>query len=280
MKKNKFLKTASIIITFLFLLPKVQAQFFDLPSMVIDSAKIGVVYNLSWKQDTNNLDKVKTEEMILLIGNKINEFMSYNHYRFMEAGRKAEREGALSAFLQNEDYIKSFEAKLTYRIFLNYPTGNYTYTKRISPSTFKYNEALAIYKWQLTDSTKTIDGYSVQRALTDYGGRRWIAWYTLEIPLNEGPYKFRGLPGLIIKMYDADQHYVFSMVRIERYEKPLAIEFIESDYVNTNRGKFLEAEEIFKRDIINRAKDAGVSADGLQTTARNISKRNNPIELK
>ncbi len=45
-----------------------------------------------------------------------------------------------------------------------------------------------------------------------------MAWYTTEIPINDGPYKFFGLPGLIIKLYDEKEHYVFEMTKLERYE--------------------------------------------------------------
>lgn len=33
-----------------------------------------------------------------------------------------------------------------------------------------------------------------QKATCDFAGRKWIAWFTTEIPIQDGPYKFYGLP--------------------------------------------------------------------------------------
>jgi GLPGLI family protein len=44
---------------------------------------------------------------------------------------------------------------------------------------------------------------------TNFGGRLWIiAWFNLEIPINEGPYKFRGLSGLIFEIGDSQTQFM------------------------------------------------------------------------
>ena len=37
--------------------------------------------------------------------------------------------------------------------------------------------------------------FDCQKAECDFRGRRWEAWFTTEIPVGEGPWKLRGLPG-------------------------------------------------------------------------------------
>jgi len=278
MKTQSILKISLLMFVMQMLVSDVYAQFFDHPTKVIDSTNLYVIYKLAWKQDTNDLDYVKNEDMVLFIGNDISKFTSYNQYRFMFEGRKAEREGKLSLFL-TEETIKSFGAKLTYKIYKNYPKGHYTFRRRVMPTNFEYVEALDVYKWQLTALVDTIGDYVAHCATTDYGGRKWIAWYTTEIPINDGPYKFSGLPGLIVKLYDEQEHYVFELDRIERSEETIEIEYDNRDWVKTNRNDFLKAAENFRNDIINRAKEAGMSSSAQQKAARNMLKRNNPIEF-
>ena len=67
-----------------------------------------------------------------------------------------------------------------------------------------------------------------QKATTTYGGRKWIAWFTNEIPLHEGPYIFSGLPGLITQIYDDGNNFFFSLIQIRNsdgklYEKENAL---------------------------------------------------------
>ncbi|MGC5745472.1 GLPGLI family protein [Chryseobacterium sp. NFX27] len=72
------------------------------------------------------------------------------------------------------------------------------------------------FNWKISDSIKTINELKVQRAETNFGGRKWIAWFTQEIPLSYGPYKFNGLPGLIIEIYDTQKDYIFKLIKSEK----------------------------------------------------------------
>ena len=47
-------------------------------------------------------------------------------------------------------------------------------------------------------------------------GRNWIAWYTTDIPIQDGPYKFNGLPGLILKINDETGSHSFQFIGIKK----------------------------------------------------------------
>lgn len=79
--------------------------------------------------------------------------------------------------------------------------------------------------WDLDNETKTIGGYNVQKATAKFGGRNWTAWFTKDISLNEGPYKFRGLPGMIFEIYDDKDNFKFSLVK--SYKIPKTYETLE-----------------------------------------------------
>jgi len=254
------------------------AQFFDYPAEVLDSVNLVVNYRFSWKEDTNDLENVGYDNMILLVGKKVSMFTSKNYYEFMFLGRKAEREGRLQEFLGQD--MSNFGLRWNYKIYKNYPTGQITYIGRVMPNSFQYNENVDVFKWQLTNIVDTIGGYVAHCAYTEYGGRHWVAWYTTDIPINDGPYKFRGLPGLIIKLYDNKEYYVFNMASIEHVDEEMFIEYeYDRAYVYTTREGFLKAQENLRFDIINRAKDAGINDEGQQKAARVMLKRNNPIEF-
>lgn len=271
--------TILVIIFVLQMFPgKIFAQFFALPSEILDTANISVNYTITWKQDKNNLGIIRSEDMLLFIGKSVSLFMSKNQYKVLLIGREAESEGRLMYLLNGEE-IKNYVSRFSYRIYKNYPTGQITYMDKIIPTYFQYSEPLDVFQWQLADSSTTIGDFKANCAYTVYGGRRWVAWYTTDIPISDGPYKFRGLPGLIIRLYDDQKHYVFEMEKLERYEEGVPIELIDRDWVETNRTDFLKAQENLKRDIVNRAQEAGVAVEGQQQAARNAAKKNNPIEF-
>ncbi|MBD8083205.1 GLPGLI family protein [Chryseobacterium caseinilyticum] len=57
-------------------------------------------------------------------------------------------------------------------------------------------------KWNILPVTAKIENYNCQKATTKFGGRTWEAWFSKDLPFPDGPYKFHGLPGLIVKMED------------------------------------------------------------------------------
>ncbi|WP_228394803.1 GLPGLI family protein [Chryseobacterium arthrosphaerae] len=77
----------------------------------------------------------------------------------------------------------------------------------------KINEPL---NWKLSEENKTIGNIKCQKAEVDYGGRVWIAWFAKEIPFQEGPYIFNGLPGLIVEIYDDHKDYLFKLIKIKK----------------------------------------------------------------
>lgn len=88
-------------------------------------------------------------------------------------------------------------------------------------------------KWQLLNETKEYNGYKLQKATTDFGGRSWNAWFSTEVNIKEGPYKFRGLPGLIFIIEDTDQNFIYKLINNEK----LAADYDTKDFVETHYGK-------------------------------------------
>ena len=58
--------------------------------------------------------------------------------------------------------------------------------------------------WKLLDEYQSVLGIRCQKATCEFRGRTYEAFFTSEIPYNDGPYKFDGLPGLILKVKSLD----------------------------------------------------------------------------
>lgn len=69
---------------------------------------------------------------------------------------------------------------------------------------YELTDTLQPIQWILTGETKEILGLPCQKALGDFKGLRYAAWFTTKVPVSDGPWKFNGLPGLILEVYSSD----------------------------------------------------------------------------
>src|SRR5690606_10669622 len=81
--------------------------------------------------------------------------------------------------------------------------------------------------------TKKVNQYNLQKATCDFGGRKWTAWFNTEIPLNEGPYKFHGLPGLIFEVSDSQNQFVFKLIKSYQLKST----YSTADFLESQQGK-------------------------------------------
>lgn len=266
-----------INICFLYALSTSAQLRFDYTYLNLDTSNLRCTYSLTFAEDSTKTERTRTVDMYLFFGKNINLFISLNKYRTDTIMRKIKNSSQLQELMLDPN---SPIPKFLYSIYKNYPTGKLTFVEHTLDGTFKFEEDLNLFNWQLTGDTATISVYKVQKATCYFGGRSWIAWFCPDIPFSEGPYKFNGLPGLIVKVYDTKYHYVFELKTIEDLEKDVIIDLKEKDYIESTKYEFFKAKDAFYADIINRGKEKGLSNNSIQTAAKNLSTRNNPIELK
>ncbi|MGE8432664.1 GLPGLI family protein [Chryseobacterium joostei] len=105
--------------------------------------------------------------------------------------------------------------------FINIKNGYYS---------FKTTDQI---NWAISDETKKIENYTLQKANTTFGGRNWIAWFCKDIPFNEGPFKLRGLPGLIFELSDTKKNFIYTLLKSQELPKIYYTEdFLESNFGN------------------------------------------------
>lgn len=83
-----------------------------------------------------------------------------------------------------------------------------------------YTQEIPALSWQPTEGRKTILGYTCGKAVADFAGRQWTAWYTTEIPLAYGPWKLGGLPGLVLSATDG-RDFTFDCMEITENHDPI-----------------------------------------------------------
>lgn len=98
---------------------------------------------------------------------------------------------------------------------------------------YKYEEKLPLQEWQLHADNMTILGQLAYKATTTFRGRAFTAWYCPDIPFTAGPWKFGGLPGLILFIRDEQGHYEFKCIGMETVNGRLIKSFVPDARTNT-----------------------------------------------
>lgn len=101
---------------------------------------------------------------------------------------------------------------------------------------YRYQELWPSMTWTLANKKQSICGYQCQKATCHWRGRDYEAWFTSAIPMKSGPWKFGGLPGLIMKIYDTNHLYTWEAVAVENGSFPI-YQLEERFFKDTDRKK-------------------------------------------
>lgn len=125
---------------------------------------------------------------------------------------------------QGAEAVPTLEAPvIPVEVFMGYPRSKMTVTYlTLSPDfVFRYSELEPKQTWIVGTSKKKILGYDCTEATCNYRGRDYEAWFTTAIPLEDGPWMFGGLPGLILAIHDTKNQYVFQCTGISQKQEPI-----------------------------------------------------------
>lgn len=134
----------------------------------------------------------------------------------------------------------------------------------------RYEEPAGVIDWEISDSVRTVLGYDCQMASADFHGRRWTAWFTPEIPLQEGPWKMSGLPGLILKARTNDGLYIFTATGLQQTDKAIGPIYLAEDYEKVTRESFWKAKRQFVDNPIGNV-NAQLAISGMSIKPANGS---------
>lgn len=175
---------------------------------ILFSQSYKIIYEYQWKTSPNAKD-YNSELTALITGDADSYFESFAKFRY----------DSLKTAMVNQGY-RSFPAPREEWKFQPLIIKNVKNQTITSENEFFDKVYLTKYKckpvWKILQEKSTIFGYNAQKAETTFGGRHWIAWFTSEIPINDGPYKFYGLPGLILNIKDTEDNFIFSIKALSK----------------------------------------------------------------
>lgn len=149
--------------------------------------------------------------------------------------------------------------KFSEKVYKFYPDMKIQYVERISsgftPVNIGYDDESKM-NWNISAEKAKIGSYNTQKATTEFGGRQWEAWFTSDIPLQDGPYKFHGLPGLIVKVEDAGKNYSWELKGNRKVPNFSETTYMETIAPGGNGGKVqVVSREKFEKTFADYKKD-------------------------
>lgn len=252
-----------LILIFMTLCANAKKRMQDYPR-----AEIKVSYNYHNKLPRGNDGVVEQNIPFILLANR-NQSKFYcpsteykDSLKSTPSGRAKEKQmfdAAAAAYVQNRDrsamdrvvyhtrlYVKKDFSKSVSTIYDEAGLGECGY----------YDEPFSEFNWNIVeDSTKMILDYQCIMATTDYHGRKWTVWFSPETPMQDGPWKFCGLPGLIMEANEPSGQHYFTATGIESSSQPIFSVF-NTEYEKMDRLDMLRSLRNYRDNSNSMAKAA------------------------
>jgi GLPGLI family protein len=246
-------------------------------------AQYKVIYRANYVFDTSSV-KHRTELTTLYINeNKTSYFFSQNFQK-----SDSVRKQILIQHAQNTAKEFSYQSgslpKTEFKFFIEkkYSSQELKVFKHIHISNYTYSVKNSL-DWQLYPDTLKIKNYICNKATVKLEGRNYVAWYTPEIPISDGPYKFWGLPGLILKVTDTENHYEFSLESFEKYSgNPPKRPYQDQKTFDVSYEDYIViSKEAIEKPLLARNRQGSsklISVNGQDPSTFTSKKKQNPIE--
>lgn len=187
----------NIIITLLCVLT---AACFELKAQdenKLDTTQFVAFYHYTIQtQDDKGENVTDSMRMALLVGTRATYYTNIQSYN---------RDGRV-----DKEFLNAFMMH-TQNVLTDLGKSEVTTVEAIYPYRYLTNEPLAKIDWEITEETQTLNNLICRQAIGKLYGKEWTVWFTEEIPSTAGPWKLRGLPGIIVKAEDAECIHCFSL---------------------------------------------------------------------
>jgi GLPGLI family protein len=251
-------------------------------AQVIDSARYIFDYQYRFMQDSTNRHSMKTEDMVLLVGGRSSYFIGKGSLLRDSLVGVALSQGKGVNEIINDPGIRNLKNSSLeiYKFITLHSYRQVAYFFR----RFEWTDSLPTFHWQLSQDTEVYNGYACLKATTFYRGRLYTALFCPAIPLNEGPWKFYGLPGLIVRVSDLKQEVLFDLTGSYVVPAGHAVPIKEQESIQTTKKEYFSLRKAAYDDPLGVARsitghDVQISgAEGAGPRKPPVSR--NAIELQ
>lgn len=209
-------------------------RYAEIPHQKLENATLRVLYLFTQKVKSSDKTILKCDTMALVVGNNFSVYYDWN--RETKYKKMMNPLAHLGGKIENISYYSPVEfleiatdEKLLTNFTLNRESSEILKDRKreivvttdlddaniVKETFYLLEENIPPQQWQLQEGRKNVLGYVCQKATCSFKGRNYTAWFTLNIPVNDGPYKFYGLPGLILMLEDANQQFQFAAIGLE-----------------------------------------------------------------
>ena len=273
---------------------KLLVNFFLIVGIVTFAQNKRFIYEYKFIPDSTNVDDVKTEMMFLDTTKDGSKYYSYTVFN-SDSIMKVDLEKQLAA--TGSINVKSDMRKgdVRYSVTKTYPDYKINLHRRLGMDAYNISDDRKI-NWKILSEKEKIGEWNAQKAEADFAGRKWIAWFSTEIPIQDGPYKFRGLPGLIVKIEDKTGSHKMELKGIKNITGNVDINVFEVKEIAVNSKQFQKVLKEYENDPTKGIKQIQMGGTSIILTGKDgtstkiakeqeerlkarIKKDNNRIEL-
>ncbi len=220
------------LILLIFLLPVLAVSVIG---QEIDTQTLRCQYKLTYVEDSLQPQDVSEDLMVLEQGKRCSKFYSYYAY-VRDSVSQADIKSGLSP-TERAIHLKKLgmqgDGTVVYK---NYLEGKITTVSKIARDYYRFDEPFDVPLWRIKAEYDTVLSYRCQKAVCNFKGRSYVAWFAPGIPVNGGPWQFSGLPGLILKVVDTRNHYNFQCVGMQVFSAP--IEFVQRKWFKVSKKEY------------------------------------------
>jgi len=250
------------------------------------------IYKMTFQPDSNDIESRSTMDMELLINDDNSLFQSLKQ-RQKDSVLYFHQPDIASKTSYGGGIILKPIHKFSYKIIkednvIQVYDSAFGLNLQGKDIIYVYEEPKDSLHWQIREDTLHFANSICQRADLTYGGRIWTAWFAPDIPVFDGPYKFAGLPGLIVKISDEKGFWDFELTSLNTVSIEHAINFQQwfvfeeksKEELYQDRRDFQKSMPIWTADSNpENPADKEFVKDYLKKLKPMIQKDNNWIEL-
>ena len=215
----------------------------------IDEAYLKCQYDYTYVVDTLS-GKTAKDWLVLQIGKNMSKCYSYYSMQVDSIFASPDRDAILRQQINAAIGSKTEwpHKRMKAYVYKNYPQGMMTVTDGLLMQDYIYEDTLYAQNWVIQDSSKLILGHECQKAVCQYRGHCWTAWFAMDIPITDGPWKLCGLPGLIMEATSEDNSHAFKLLGMEKVSKEPIV--FSKTYVGNNKFEKTTFEKFLKEQYI------------------------------